>query len=146
MFKSVECHESIPFQRFEATVETAVMLEIPELGLNTLPGIAGQFAICEVWPSGRAPDIADRPVSNDIPTMILAGTYDLQTPLSWNKQAFVTLPNAGLLIFPMSGHGVITFSSCAADVSAEFMDDPIYYPDSSCIADLYPEWALPPAQ
>lgn len=146
MFNSVECHESVPFQSFEQTVETAFGLGIPQLGLNTLPMIAGQFASCEVWPSGRAPDIADRPVTSDLPTLILAGTYDLQTPLSWNKEAFVHLPNAGLLIFPMSGHGVITFSDCAAQVTAEFIDNPIYYPDSSCIADLYPEWVLPPAQ
>ncbi len=70
--------------------------------------------------------------------------YDLQTPVSWNKEAFVHLPNAGLLIFPMSGHGVITFSQCAADVTAAFIENPISYPDSSCIADLYPQWALPP--
>lgn len=143
VFNSVECNESVPFQRFERTVETAMALEIPELGANTLPGIAAQFVACEDWPSGRAPEIADLPVHSDIPTLILAGTYDLQTPLSWNKEAFVTLPNAGLLIFPMSGHGVITFSQCAADVTAEFIENPTVYPDASCIAGLYPEWALP---
>ncbi len=143
MFNSVECHESVPFQQFDRVVETAVELDIPELGLNTIAGIADQFATCEVWPSGRASEVANRPVSSVVPTLILAGTYDLQTPLSWNKEAFVHLPNAGLLIFPMSGHGVITFSGCARQVTAEFIDDPIYYPDSSCIADLYPQWALP---
>ncbi|MDQ3694720.1 MAG: alpha/beta hydrolase, partial [Chloroflexota bacterium] len=137
-FNSVECNESVPFQRFEHTVQTAVELEIPELGLNLLPGLARQFATREVWPSGRALDRANEPVASNIPALILAGVYDLQTPVSWNKEAFVHLPNAGLLIFPMSGHGVITFSQCAADVTAAFIENPIYYPDSSCIADLIP--------
>ncbi len=142
------CHESVPFQHFEHVVETAVAPEIPEVGLDTVPGSTNQFAPCEVSPSGWVSEGANRPVTSVVPTLILAVTFDLrtplsQTPLSWNKEAFVHLPDAGLLIFPMAGHGVIAFSDCARQVTAEFVDDPIYYPDSRCIADLYPKWVLP---
>jgi pimeloyl-ACP methyl ester carboxylesterase len=146
MYYSVECHESAPFQSFERTIETAVELEIPELGLNTVPSLAQIFAVCEIWPSGHASAYANLPVSSDIPTLILAGTYDMQTPLSWNKQAFVTLPNSGLVIAPMSGHGVLTFhQACATQIADAFMDDPGYMPDDRCVADYYPQWVLPDA-
>jgi pimeloyl-ACP methyl ester carboxylesterase len=142
-FYSVECNEEIPFQRFEETARVAADLDIPELGLNTLPGLASIFAACEVWPSGRAPEIERQPVASAAPTLILAGAYDLQTPVSWNKSAFVHLPNAAFVLFPMAGHGVILYSDCAADIATAFVDDPRAAPDASCTADLRPEWAMP---
>ncbi|MGN6031613.1 MAG: alpha/beta hydrolase, partial [Thermomicrobiales bacterium] len=84
-FNSVECNEEIPFESFQKTVENAQNLEIPELAYGISEGIAQQFAICEQWPSGRAPDIENEPVTSDIPTLVLGGEYDFQTPLSWNK-------------------------------------------------------------
>ena len=38
---------------------------------------------------------------------------------------------------------IIPVSAEPNRATAEFVDDPIYYPDSSCIADLYPQWVLP---
>ncbi len=142
-FLSVECNEEIPFQRFEETLRVAQGLEIPELGLNTVPAMAGIFASCEVWPSGRAPEIEGRPVASDIPTMIFAGAYDLQTPVSWNKSAFVHLPNASFVLFPMAGHGAILYSDCAAGIANAFIADPRAIPDESCVATLRPQWAMP---
>jgi hypothetical protein len=73
----LSCHESVPFQHFEHVVETAVAPEIPEVGLDTVPGIANQFAPCEVSPSGWVSEGANRPVTSVVPSLILAGTYDL---------------------------------------------------------------------
>ncbi|MCA9878857.1 MAG: alpha/beta hydrolase [Thermomicrobiales bacterium] len=146
MYYSVECNESAPFQSFERTIETALELEIPALGLNTVASLGQIFAVCEIWPGGRAPSYANLPVSSEIPTLIFAGTYDMQTPLSWNKQAFVTLPNAGLVIVPMSGHGVLTYHpECITQISNDFMANPGYLPDDRCVAAYYPAWALPDA-
>ena len=142
-FNSVECNEEIPFQSFENTVAIARQLEIPELALGVLDVMAGQFAICEVWPSGRAPAIEDSPVASDVPTLILSGAYDLQTPVSWNKSAFVTLPNGFFVEFPMTGHAVIAQSECAERVAAAFVERPIDLPDITCVADLKPQWVLP---
>ena len=105
--------------------------------------MANQFAICEVWPSGRAPSYEELPVASDVPTLILAGAYDLQTPVSWNKSAFVNLANGFFVEFPMSGHGVIVYSECAEQVATEFITNPVDLPDTSCVADLKPVWVLP---
>jgi pimeloyl-ACP methyl ester carboxylesterase len=142
-FNAVECNEEIPFQSFENVAAVAQQLEIPELSMSVVEAMAGQFAICEVWPSGRAPAIEERPVTSDVPTLILAGSYDLQTPVSWNKSAFVTLPNGLFVEFPMSGHGVITYSPCAQGVAEAFTADPTALPDTSCVGDLKPQWVPP---
>ncbi|MDQ3693446.1 MAG: alpha/beta hydrolase [Chloroflexota bacterium] len=78
-----------------------------------------------------------------MPTLILAGAYDQQTPASWNKLAFVSLPNAYFVEFPMSGHGVIGFSPCAAEVVSDFVEQPSTEPDTARVADLKPVWVLP---
>ena len=70
----------------------------------------------------------------------------MQTPLSWNKQAFVSLPNSGLVIVPMAGHGVLTFHpECVTQIADDFLNNPGYVPDDSCVANYYPTWALPDA-
>jgi hypothetical protein len=142
LFNSVECNEEIPFQSFENVAAVAQQLEIPELALGVVEAMARLFAICEVWPSGRAPAIEERPVTSDVPSLILAGSYDLQTPVSWNKSAFVTLPNGLFVEFPMSGHGVITYSACAQRVVDAFIADPTALPGTACVGELKPQWAL----
>ena len=142
-FNSVECNEEIPFQSFDETVAVARGLEIPELATGVVEGIAGQFAACEVWPSGRAPAVEAERVASDVPTLILAGAYDFQTPVSWNKSAFVSLPNAYFVQFPMTGHGAILYSACAEGIAEAFIADPAMLPDTSCVPGLRPAWEPP---
>ncbi len=142
-FNSVECNEEVPFESFANTVANTEALEIPEIAYDVPAFIAQIFAVCEQWPSGRALDIENMGVTSDVPTLILAGSFDFQTPVSWNKQAFVNLPNAYYSEFPMAGHGVILFSDCASDVTVDFVDDPTTEPDNSCKVDLKPRWVLP---
>jgi pimeloyl-ACP methyl ester carboxylesterase len=142
-FNSVECNEEVPFESFANTVANTEALEIPEIAYDVPAFIAQIFAVCEQWPSGRALDIESMSVTSDVPTLILAGAYDFQTPVSWNKQAFVNLPNAYYSEFPMAGHGVIFFSDCAVDVTLAFVDNPTAEPDNSCKAELAPQWVLP---
>lgn len=143
MFDSVECNEEAPFEDFSEVIRNAQALEIPELAYGTISFMAEQFATCELWPSGRAKEIESRPVVSDIPTLIMAGNYDFQTPLSWNRSAFVNLTNSYYVQFPSSGHGVIAQSQCAKDIAKAFIDTPYRQPDSSCTADLWPIWAMP---
>jgi hypothetical protein len=146
VFNSVECNEEAPFENFSNVIKNAEALEIPELAYGTISFMAQQFATCELWPSGRAREIESRPVVSDIPTLIMAGNYDFQTPISWNRSAFVNLSNSYYVQFPASGHGVIAQSQCAKDVAREFIDTPFKQPDSGCTADLWPIWAMPVTQ
>jgi hypothetical protein len=103
------------------------------------------FAVCERWPSERAPETQTQPVWSEIPTLILAGAYDNLTPVSWNKSAFETLPNGVFVLAPGAAHGVITYSACADRIAQAFITDPALSPDTSCLADLAPRWVLPAA-
>ncbi len=142
-YYSIECNERMPFQSFTHTVENAQQLEIPDLALGKPEDLAKVFAICEKWPSGRAPDVEAEPVSSDIPTLILSGAYDNLTPISWNSSASRTLSNGTLLLVPMSGHAAITYSACAEQIGQEFIADPTVAPDTSCLTDLAPQWVMP---
>ena len=143
MFNSVECNEEAPFEDFSNAIANAEALEIPELSYGAISFMAQQFATCEFWPSGRANDIESEAVVSDIPTLIMAGNYDFQTPISWNRSAFVNLSSSFYVQFPSSGHGVIAQSQCAKDVAREFIDTPFKQPNSGCTADLWPIWAMP---
>lgn len=141
-YYSIECNERLPFQSFAHTVENAQNLEIPELALGKPEALAKVFAICEQWPSGRAPEVEAEPVSSDIPTLILSGAYDNLTPISWNTSASETLANGVLVLVPMSGHAAITYSACAEQVGQAFVADPAVAPDTSCLAELEPQWVM----
>ena len=144
-YYSVECNERLAFQSFANLIANAQALEIPELALGVPEQFVKVFAICERWPSGRAPASAAQPVWSDIPTLVLAGAYDNLTPVSWNKSAFVTLPNATFVLAPMSGHGVIAFSACGQQLGQAFIANPTDPLDTACLADIAPQWVLPAA-
>ncbi|MCA9878450.1 MAG: alpha/beta hydrolase, partial [Thermomicrobiales bacterium] len=144
-YYSIECNERIAFQSFTNMVTNARQLEIPDLALGVPESFVKVFAICERWPSGQAPASSAQPVWSDIPTLVLAGAYDNLTPVSWNKSAFVTLPNATFVLAPMAGHGVIAYSECAQQVGYAFIDNPAMTPDISCFDDRKPRWVPPPA-
>jgi hypothetical protein len=48
--------------------------------------------------------------------------------------------------FSSAGHGVIGFSQYAKDIGVAFVNNPTRRPDTSCTADLFPEFVLPPAE
>ncbi len=144
-YYSIECNERLPFQSFAHLVENAQHLEIPDLALGKPEALAKVFAICEQWPSGRAPAVEHERVASDIPTLVLAGAYDNLTPVTWNKSAFVTLQNGEFVLAPMSAHAVITYSTCGEQLGQAFIADPVAPLDTACLADLAPQWVLPPA-
>ena len=133
-YYSIECNERIPFQSFANTVANAQNLEIPDLALGMPEAVVKVFAICERWPSERAPATQTQPVWSEVPTLILAGAYDNLTPVSWNKSAFDTLPNGVFVLAPGAAHGVITYSACAEQIAQAFIASPDNAPDTSCVA------------
>lgn len=61
-------------------------------------------ATCEQWPPTPAvnfPTAADLP---PVPTLLLAGDLDLDTPLAWTQHEATLAPNGHLVVIPGSGH------------------------------------------
>jgi pimeloyl-ACP methyl ester carboxylesterase len=85
----------------------------------------------------RVPGPAEAaPVVSDIPTLILAGEFDQNTPAFWGKLAGETLPNSHYLEFPGCGHGQIGESACGPAVIKAFLADPWTPPAASCLEEL----------
>jgi len=93
-----------------------------------------------------APDpIEGQAVHSDVPTLILAGDYDPNTPAAFGRLAAETLSNSHYFEFRGFGH-VVLFQqaaptgppACAMQVMAAFLDDPQHAPDGSCVAAIPP--------
>ncbi len=133
MYFSFNCADEASFTS-QAQVESASNLHpklAPYLETDSI------FEICGFW--GSEPnDIKSRPVSADIPTLILAGRFDPITPPAWGRRAESAVTGSHYLEFPSGAHGVLGSSDCSFDVSLEFLRAPDREPDSSCIAELPP--------
>ena len=138
MFNSVICHEEYIFGDYE-TAEARVVAEVPEaIEAVLLQQVADLFNVCSYWGAGEAAPLENEPVSSDIPTLILAGQYDVATPPEWAALASETLSNSFLYNFPGTGHSILSVDDCAVAITAEFLDNPDIAPDGSCIDDI--EW------
>ena len=133
MYFSFNCADETPFTS-QAQVESASNSH-PQLAPYLEPDSI--FEICGFW--GSEPnDIKSRPVSADIPTLILAGRFDPITPPAWGRRAESAVTGSHYLEFPSGAHGVLGSSDCSFDISLEFLRDPAQEPDASCIAALPP--------
>jgi pimeloyl-ACP methyl ester carboxylesterase len=120
LFNTIECRETW------AAIDLAARAKAIAIG-----GIYGLDAkssklplICPAWNVPAAPPGERQPVSSDIPTLLLSGTFDWLTPPSWGKEAARTLSVSRHVVFRAQGHGVSSQDTCAARLRDEFIDNP----------------------
>ena len=70
-------------------------------------------------------------LSTDIPTLILAGEFDQNTPAYWGKLAGETLSSSHYIEYPGAGHGVINQGICVLSMMMTFFDNPLSRPENS---------------
>ena len=134
MYNSVMCHDEYAAGDYER-VEEAVVGQIPEeLEGGLLQGAYDMTNVCAYWNAQRQTD--NTAVSSSVPTLILAGQYDVATPVRWAYLAAETLDNAYVYEFPGSGHSLLSGGECAIDITNQFLDTPDSQPDDGCIADM----------
>ncbi len=136
MFNSVICHEEYIFGDY-ATAEAVAESEAPEeIQAALLQPVADQFQVCSYWGAGRAAAIENDPVFSDIPALILAGQYDVATPLPWAYQTSQSLANDFLFEFPGNGHALLSGNPCAISITDAFLSQPGQEPPSDCLAEI----------
>jgi hypothetical protein len=101
------------------------------------------YDICELFTQAPREGHHD-PVTSDIPALVLYGLNDTQTSSADAKDTAANLGNARALGFPEAGHGALIFSQCAQDIGLAFVEQPGAELATGCIADLRPQWVLPP--
>ncbi len=120
LFHSVECAESVPsttpddLRAAGKTMAAPLSAPFVESGLQ-------QIALCNVWGVPRD-DLAD--VHSDIPTLVMAGSYDPITPPAWAQRAQSFLTRSRFQLVIGSGHGTWTAGDCPKQEITAFFDDP----------------------
>jgi pimeloyl-ACP methyl ester carboxylesterase len=100
--------------------------------------------LCAAWGAREPGPDEYAPVTSDIPTLILAGEYDQNTPARFGRLAGETLSRGYYVEQPGGGHGVIGSGACAARIIRAFYDDPWTRPDDACMRVMPgPRWVLP---
>ena len=134
LYFAVNCQDdasSITLEEFQAQGEA-----YPDLDGYTR--YLKEFQVCQQWGLPPAEQLADEPVSSEIPTLALVGSYDPVTPPQWARTVAENLENSYYVEFPSLGHNLDTNSGCAMKVKHSFLDDPWSQPDTSCMAEEPP--------
>jgi len=140
LFFSVNCQDDAPSVTEEDRQRQIAVF--PELEGYTRQ--ARELEICALWELPAAPPLASEPIQSDIPTLVLAGSYDPITPPEWSKAVADNLANSYYYEFPASGHSVNHLNPCAERIKAAFLMDPFHEPDTSCLLNApLPEFILP---
>ena len=77
--------------------------------------------MCEVW---GVPARTLNPTVSDLPTLVLAGTYDPITPPAWGELAASTLSRSTFITVAGSGHAVYAAGPCPQGLIKQYFDDP----------------------
>jgi pimeloyl-ACP methyl ester carboxylesterase len=97
---------------------------------------------CAVW-NVEPLAAATGPIVSDIPTLIMSGQFDPNTPPSGGDLVAETLSNSGVYIFPGMTHSVMPDSLCAQRIMLDFLDDPTQEPDAACIGHMRLQFVVP---
>jgi pimeloyl-ACP methyl ester carboxylesterase len=135
----VICREWVPFDSERQVLAQGrdVLPRYPRSVLAQPPQFTYMFDDCRVWDVPAAPASVREPAVSDIPTLILSGSFDSVTSLTWAYAAAETLPNSRIASIPGVGHFVAPESPCAQSIIASFLLQPDT-PDTNCVATLRP--------
>jgi pimeloyl-ACP methyl ester carboxylesterase len=132
LYYAVSCQNDAP--AVTAEEKAAQASAYPEL--DGYVRHARELEICALWDLPPAPALATSPVKSDIPTLILAGSYDPITPPEWGQAVAEGLDNGYYYEFPSAGHSVNTDNDCLQEILTAFLRDPTSAPEASCLASM----------
>ncbi|MET0288891.1 MAG: alpha/beta hydrolase [Pseudoxanthomonas sp.] len=93
-------------------------------------------AQCKVWPKGARVANFRKPLSGQVPALLVSGEFDPVTPPRYGEQVLKTLPNARHLVLRGQGHNVITVG-CMPRLLGSFLDTTDAKAlDAQCLAKL----------
>ncbi|MDC6387969.1 alpha/beta fold hydrolase [Maribacter sp. PR1] len=131
---SVWCAEENPFNSQEKIA----------LETNKYPAVKGLSPtvfgneICNIWNVQKVSEIENESIKSDIPTLLISGEYDNETPVKWARLMTNNLTNSHHLIFKGWKHGPTTYWSnpCAMQAANEFFNNPTFKPNPECFGQI----------
>ena len=116
MHNSVVCTEDVPF--FNEDEAERARLASTFLGVTQLDALR---ALCADWPRGPIDADFHAPLASDVPALLLSGTADPVTPVSFGEEAARGFRNAVHLKLKDQGHGQL-IQPCMDRVMADFLE------------------------
>ncbi len=98
---------------------------------------------CAAWNVSPLSDEVGAPEVSDIPTLILSGEFDPNTPPGGGSLLAETLSQGYVYTFPGLSHNVLSNSLCAQSILLGFLDDPTQEPEADCVAGLGRQFMIP---
>lgn len=125
--------------------------EVIRQGAGKLPLLFADSAarelvrMCEAVNVPALPDSTDVNVVSAVPTLILSGRLDAQTPTFRSEEVRKTLANAQLIVFPDGTHVQVgAVNRCAMKIIGQFLNDPRARVATECLRDHgLPGFVLP---
>lgn len=142
VYFSTECPEDVFFENYRLVRRETQNLP-PALEQLANDSALQMFSVCRAWQAPRGVPLENQAVVSDIPTLILAGSFDPITPPEWGRRAAKTLTNSYFFEFPNAAHGVFATGDCAVNMIEAFIDNPDTSPDASCIEEIQFEFYVP---
>lgn len=125
---SVWCSEEFPFEdRNAVAAQVSPAQGLGGLDLGTLPP-----EVCDAWQVPPAPAKENQPVVSSVPTLIMAGEFDPDTPPAWGQQLIGPLSHAYFIEFRGRSH-VAGYYRCGQQVAVEFVRHPEKAPALDCV-------------
>lgn len=100
LFLSVTCAEDVPWIKPG---------EGERLAQNTFLGdyrLRQQREACALWPRAKIESAYTKPISSDVPVLIVTGEWDPVTPPAYGDTLARTLKNSLHVVVPQGGHGL----------------------------------------
>jgi pimeloyl-ACP methyl ester carboxylesterase len=149
LYISVMCHEHI---MTTTPAELAADLNTGrDMGFYFLPFIGDaqdMFDDCRVWGSRPPYPGENTPLVSDIPSLVIAGSFDPATPPFYSQQVAARLSRSTYVEFPNMGHcpTASDSSGCAMKIVLSFLDHPESGPDTDCLSRLEKIEYAPPTE
>lgn len=136
MFQAVACSDDTN------VTDPAVLdsLEADELWVRALDGLnigATSFPACERFGATDSTPQSEEPVESDVPTLLIAGSFDPITPPRYAVDAAEDLSRSVVIEHPELGHAALS-DPCVLEIALAFLDDPAVGPDAGCIDEAPP--------
>ena len=89
-------------------------------------------ALCAAWHDPTVEPMDRTPVASDIPTLLLSGEFDPDTPPRWADVAAETLRRSHSVVVPMTGPGAGMDTPCGRRLVGAFLNSPRADPIAAC--------------
>jgi pimeloyl-ACP methyl ester carboxylesterase len=131
---SVWCQEEAPFAR-PARVRQQARLSPALAGW---PTAVVADPVRRAWQLPPASNRVNTPVVGSVPTLIICGEYDAETPVAWGRLAAKTLSKGYVVEMRGLSHVPTQFwdNSCGMDLAQGFFTNPGQSPSIPCLAQL----------